>query len=201
MSKFDANSYDYVFHKQNEIIATIQSTLKFMLYQSPYADWNVAQSNQPTIQALENNTIYFDVISKRRYGVQAEKDILDNTTKVWKTATVWLEEWLIEISGFKQRNPESDNALTTTAVDVVTYLQACVNGGGPKAYINDNPLRQWWPKWINIIRSTDLHERDYETDSGLKEKYPSFEFLMVIPQSLLKTNAEIDKIDLELKRI
>lgn len=200
MTNYIKDISEYVYRPQNQVLSTIRSTLLNMLKELGIEGWNVAQANQPTIQELKNNTVYFDIISKRRYGTQSLKSIQDSTTGQWHEVNIWLEEWLVEISGFKQRRPDTDTILTLTASDVITKLQSCMNGGGKKtqgALLNPS----WWPDWIHPIKSINLPERDYETDSGLKEKYPVFESILVIEQSILNTTPEIDKINLDIERI
>jgi hypothetical protein len=55
--------------------------------------------------------------------------------------------------------------------------------------------------WLEVIRSTDVRELDYETDSGLKEKFPQFDFTLVVGQNLLKTDVNFANIEIETERI
>lgn len=182
-----------VFHNENAVIAEIVGQFRAMLTAAGYEDWNVMRANQPTVQALENKTIYIDIISKRRFGVQSNRSFKDS--QGWYEAGTWYEDWLIQVSGFQQRNPQSDTATTVTSTDVITVLQAYVNG------FNASDTRWFNQPWMNLIRSTDVREIDFDTDSGLKEKFPQFDFTLVIEQGLLKTNARIDTIELDIKRV
>lgn len=202
------NSYvktaaDYQYHNENMIISMIVKALTSMLESIGAGDeWQVARSNQPTIQAMQNNTVYFDIISKRRLGVQAEKPVQIN--QEWRTASCWFEDWLVQISAFKQRTPE-DGPETITSVDIITKLQACINGGGAAptvgAYRGGTTPTWWGVDWINIIRSTDLREIDFETDSGLKEKMPQFDFSLVISQSILSDTPAVSDIEIETQPV
>ena len=189
------------YQKFNGIIHLVKQALTDMLDDLGYENWQVVRANQPTIQALQNETVYFDVISRRRYGVQGSKPKKTNSG-VWQMESVWYEEWLIQVSAFKQRDPMNDTMDTTTASDVINLLQGLVNGntdlasGGitqPKSYFQGD--------WMNVIRSTDVREIEFETDSGLKDKFPQFDFLLVVEQRLLKNMEKIDTIELETKRI
>jgi hypothetical protein len=189
------------YQKFNHIIHIVKRALTNMLDDLGYGDWQVVRANQPTIQALQNETVYFDVISRRRYGVQGSKPKKTDWGG-WQMESVWYEEWLIQVSAFKQRDPVNDTIDTMTASDMINLLQGLVNGntdlgsGGitkPKSYFQGD--------WINVIRSTDVREIEFETDSGLKDKFPQFDFLLVVEQRLLKNMEKIDTIELETKRI
>ena len=195
-NNYIAERGDYVYHLENTIIASIQSAIERMLAAQGIAGWTVARSNQPTIQAIQNNTVYFDIISKHRLGVQAQKPVqIDGD---WYNATRWYEEWIVQLSAFKQRT-EEDTTRTWTSTDVLTQVQACVNGGGNTS----EPTRYaWWPEsYINIVRSTDLREIDFETDSGLKEKMPQFDFTMILEQGLMAAVPTIDDIEMDVQPI
>lgn len=205
-----ANNYEdkttnYAYTNENRIISRIRSALVSMLENQGYSDWQVVRGNQPTIQAMQNKTVYFDVISKRRYGVQAVKTFKDTDTGGWFGGTVWIEDWLVQVSAFALRDPNTDTETTETSVDVATVLQACINGGGASptyAGYKNGTVATWFPyDNIQIVRSTDLREIDFETDSGLKEKFPQFDFSLVVGQRLLKKISKIDKIEMEMERI
>lgn len=193
------------FHGNNEIISVINTALNQMLEDFGLKDqgWQVLRSNQPTIQAIKNNTVYFDIISKRRLGVQGTKSIKDDETGQWREASVWFEEILVQVSAFKQRDPNTDTAATLTSSDIVNYLQGCVNANndlGPDINIK-NKHSYFAYDWLQVIRSTEVRELDFETDSGLKEKYPQFDFLLVVEQTLLKKIQQIANINITTERI
>ena len=100
------------------------------------------------------------------------------------------------MSGFKQRDPETDDVNTLSSSDVISLLQGCVNSNGAlseKNYFNSG--------WIQLIKSTDIRELDYETDSGLKEKMPQFDFLLVVEQILTEGINSADKIEMTTRRV
>lgn len=190
----------YVYHNENAIMIEIRNMLLRMLQACGFSDWEVIRNNQPTIQKMQNNTVYFDVVSKRRYGVQGAKQIQDQGK--WYEAAHWFEDWLIQVAAFKQKDPATDDETTITSIDIITMLQACVNGGGPKSLKDSNNYATWLDvDWLNIIRSTDLREIDYETDSGLMDKFPQFDFELVVEQSLVQDNVEVSGVNLITKRV
>lgn len=191
------------YKKFNHIIHIVKQALGNMLSDLGYSDWQVVRANQPTIQALQNETVYFDVISRRRYGVQGSKP-KKTSWGGWQMESVWYEEWLIQVSAFKQRDPVNDMMSTMTASDVINLLQGLVNGNTDLAdgyYGITEPKSYFQGDWMNVIRSTDVREIEFETDSGLKDKFPQFDFLLVVEQRLLKNMEKIDTIELETKRI
>jgi len=186
------------FHNQNSIIAKIQSALTSMLSDLGISGWQVLRSNQPTVQALQNNSVYYDIISKRRVGTQGVKSvqITQNGVKSWQDVSVWYEEYLVEVSGFLQRDPDTDTVSTISSSDIIALLQGCINSNGAingKNYFESN--------WLQLIKSTSIREIDYETDSGLKEKMPQFEFLLVVEQQLSKNIEDVDKIEMDTYRV
>lgn len=194
------------YKKFNHIISIVRQALINMLGDLGYIDWQVVRANQPTIQALQNNTVYFDVISRRRYGVQGSKPKKTSWGSLLMES-VWYEEWLIQVSAFKQRDPVNDTEYTITASDVINLLQGMVNGNtdlgifGEGLWSPDGRKTYFQGDWMNVIRSTDVREIEFETDSGLKDKFPQFDFLLVVEQRLLKNMEKIDTIELETKRI
>ena len=190
----------YVYHNENAIMVEIRNMLLRMLKACGYSDWEVIRNNQPTIQKMQNKTVYFDVVSKRRYGVQGAKQIQDQGK--WYEASHWFEDWLIQVAAFKQKDPVLDDEKTVTSIDIITMLQACVNGGGKMTLTNNRGYASWLGvDWLNIIRSTDLREIDYETDSGLMDKFPQFDFSLVVEQSLVKDDPDISGVALKAKRV
>lgn len=207
------NSYlkkDYTpqYHNHNDIISLIKSVLEDIQTQYPAGGiWSVVQSNQPTIQTLQNEFIYFDVISKRRIGVQGNREI-QSTDGQWTNVATWYEEWLVQVGAFKQRNPDIDNSATFTAIDKIEILQAALNGSPNRPFAwntsaisisqSRNMEGNWFVQpWAQLIRSTELRVLDFETDSGLKEKLPQFDFLLVIEQELKRPTPSITDIALD----
>lgn len=195
------------YHSRNLILSRLVSAFTAMLADFGLSNtWTVVSANQPTIQVLQNNTIYIDIISRRRYGTQGTKSVKTNSG--WVDSTVWFEEMLIQVGGFLQRKPATDDVNTLTSSDVVAYLQGCVNGnnmiGSESVRVNEYGVHKrtyFTDDWMQVIRSTDLRELDYETDSGLKEKFPQFDFVLVVEQNILKTTGEIANIEIETERI
>lgn len=195
------------YHGRNEILAALITAVNSMLADFSLSEtWQVASLNQPTIQALQNRTVYVDIISRRRYGTQGTKPILVNGA--YQDATVWYEEILVQVGGFLQRDPDTDGANTLTSTDVIEYLQGCINANidfgtvTTHASAHGVPRKSYFEKdWLEVIRSTDLRELDYETDSGLKEKFPQFDFTIVVSQKILKNTGAFDSIEVETERI
>lgn len=182
------------FHNQNAIIAKIQTALTEMLSDLGITGWQVLRSNQPTVQEIQNNSIYHDIISKRRIGTQGVKSVLVNGN--WQDVSVWYEEYLIQVSGFKQRDVDTDGIETITSSDIIALLQGCLNSNGAidgKNYFNSD--------WLQLIKSTSIRELDFETDSGLKEKMPQFDFILVVEQTLTKGINTVDDIDMNMYRV
>ena len=189
------------YHNQNQVISKIQSALTGMLTDLNITGWQVLRSNQPTIQAVQNNSVYYDIVSKRRIGTQGTRSKMvmigtQNPVSSWQDDTVWYEEFLIQVSGFKQRDPDTDTVSTMSSSDVISLLQGCVNANGVLA--NKNYFSE---SWIQLIKSTSVREIDYETDSGLKEKMPQFDFFVVVEQSLSKAINKVDDIDMNTYRV
>ena len=182
------------FHNQNAIIAKIQTALTSMLSDLGITGWQVLRNNQPTIQALQNNSVYYDIISKRRIGTQGAKSVLVNNK--WQDVSVWYEEYLVQVGAFLQRNPDEDTTATISSSDIIALLQGCLNTNGAlgqKDYFES--------EWLQLIKSTSIRELDYETDSGLKEKMPQFDFYLVVEQTLTKGINEVDDIDMNIYRV
>lgn len=195
------------YHSRNEVLTKLINGVKAILKDfNLHNTWQVASLNQPTIQGLQNNTVYVDIIARRRLGTQGIKRV--DVNGVWKDCSAWYEEMLVQVGAFKQRDPATDTIETLTSSDVIEYLQGCVNGNidlgtgssgidrfglSKKSYFNED--------WLEVIRSTEMRELDYETDSGLKEKFPQFDFTLVVSQKLLKTGVNFANIEIGTERI
>ena len=170
---------DYI--KDNVILGAIQAGLIDCTRKTPLMnDWGVAQANQPSIQALQDKMVYWDVISRRRLGVQGELLSGGPRGNDWERTPVWHEIWLIQVSAFMMRaESEYSSDVTFNSQDAIVNLQA---------YVNDpfRGLSYWFKNSIagvpdtQVIRSTDIRNIDFETDSGLKQKFPQFDFEIVM---------------------
>lgn len=143
-----------------------------------FPNWSVVQSNQPTIQALQDRTVYWDVVSKRRIGIQgANLKQYSSMQNTWWNNQVWYESWLIQVSAFMNIVPD-ETYPSDSAEDVITILQAYVNSPeGLSSFIQqDNSIGDL----VQVVRSTDIRDIDYETDSGLKQKFPQFDFELIV---------------------
>lgn len=144
-----------------------------------FPDWSIVQSNQPTIQALQDKTVYWNVVSKRRIGVQGTN--LKQYTVLgdgWWNNQVWYESWLIQVSAFMNIVP-TDSYPSNSAEDVITQLQAYVNNPQGLSY-SLNKHSGDVDGFMQVVRSTDIRDIDYENDSGLKQKFPQFDFEIIV---------------------
>ena len=186
------------YHNQNAVIAKIQTALTAILTDLNITGWQVLRNNQPTIQALQNKSVYYDIISKRRIGAQGVKSVQIEVqgVKTWQDLSVWYEEYLIQVGAFLQRNPDTDTASTMSSSDIIALLQGCINSNGAI-----NGKNYFESDWLQLIKSTGIRELDYETDSGLKEKMPQFDFVLVVEQQLTKGIEKVDDIEMDVKRV
>lgn len=197
-----------VYRTHNQILENIIGLFSTILSNRNAFDWQVIQNNQPTIQAIQNNTVYVDCVSKKRLGVQGRKTIVDDSGNWWN-GDVWYEEWLIQVSAFQQRIPSTEDSIGLyTAQDIISLLQASINGSFTSdmknyffAQFKEVEAPMWDGKftphhWAQFIRSTEIKEIVYETDSGLKEKYPTFDFTLVIEQGLQSALPALDDVEI-----
>lgn len=193
---------DYSFITENNVFATIRTALEGILARLDIpeaATWTVARMSQPTIQGLEDKTIYFDVISRRRIGTQGIMS--ERISEVWNNVAHWYEDWLIQISGFKSRTME-DTENTTTSADIISLIQGVFNSSpdmqvnffGDNSGLLDNPR-------IKLVKSFDVRIGDYETDSGLKEKMPNFDISLIVEQFMTRQTANITSVDINEYRV
>ena len=172
--------------KDNDILSAIQAGFQDCINKTPLMNgWSVAQANQPSIQALQNKMVYWDVISRRRLGVQGEL-LSGGFGTFWRQVPVWYEIWLIQVSAFMMRTEtEITSSLAFNSQDAIVNLQAYVNDF-------DNGLSEYFKTGLaavpdmQVVRSTDLRNIDFETDSGLKQKFPQFDFEIIIKRVPLR---------------
>ena len=118
------------FHNQNLIISKIQSALETMLADLNVTGWLVLRSNQPTIQALQNNSIYYDIISKLYADGYTVIDWNVDTVDYTKSTGV---DKIVEnaVSGAKTRLSREYKAaviLMHDTADTVSALQRVIDG-------------------------------------------------------------------------
>lgn len=176
----------------NQIWAFLINQFNSVLADFGYEDWIVLRNYQPSIQGLKDKAVYLNMISKRRIGTQGLIDEKDSDGN-WQTVDHWYEEILFQVSGFAKRNPEFETVESVTSGDVIESLQSYINSA--------LKVEDWKTAGYEVIKSTQVRVMDYETDSGLQEKMPQFDFLLVVEQSNLKKIAKIDTIELITKRV
>lgn len=176
----------------NKIWAFLISEFKKVLREYGYADWDVIRNYQPSIQGLKDKTIYLHKISKRRIGTQGNMSILDNEGD-WQNIDHWYEEILFQVSAYKRIDINNDTKDTITSEDVLDILLAYIN--------SSRKVEDWKNAGYEVIKATNMRLLDYETDSGIQEKFPQFDFLLVLEQSNLKKIEKIDTIETEIKRV
>lgn len=192
---------DYSYITENNVFKLFQVAIEGILSRVTMEDaasWVVARMSQPTIQVLEDKTIYYDVISRRRVGTQG--NMSKQIDGSWNTVAHWYEEWLVQISGFKSRTME-DTEETITSTDIISIIQGVFNSAPDmqEDWIGQNGLLNN-PR-IKLIKSFDVRIGDYETDSGLKEKMPNFDISLVVEQYLTRQTADVKSVDIDEYRV
>ena len=175
----------------NQIWSFLIAQFRAVLDANGYNDWIITRNYQPSIQGLKDKAIYLHKISKRRIGTQGNTTI--QTELGWQTVDQWYEEILFQVGAYKKINPDTDNEDTITSEDVLSTLLAYVNSA--------RKVQDWKSAGYEVIKATNMRLLDYETDSGIQEKFPQFDFLLVLEQSNLKKIGEFDTIELETKRV
>ena len=192
---------EYSYITENYIFSLLQVAIQSILERvsvEEASSWVIARMSQPTIQGLEDKTIYYDVVSRRRIGTQG--NMSKRVDGTWNTISHWYEEWLVQINGFKSRKYE-DTSETITSTDIISIIQGVFNSApdmqidwiGQSGLLN-NPR-------IKLIKSFDVRIGDYETDSGLKEKMPNFDISLVVEQYLSRPTADVDSVEIEEYRV
>ena len=177
---------------ENTIWSFIIDKFNKELRANGYGDWMVLRNYQPSIQGLRDKSIYLYKISKRRIGTQGLKTEKDNDNQ-WQTVDHWYEEIMFQVGAFCKRNPETETISTITSEDVLDTLMAYIN--------SSTKVTEWKTAGYEVIKATNMRLMDYETDSGLQEKLPQFDFLLCVEQSKLKKIAKFDSINIETKRV
>lgn len=177
---------------ENQIWSFLVTQFNQVLSDNGYTGWTVLRNYQPSIQGLRDKSVYLYKISKRRIGTQGtitEKDTLGD----WQVVDHWYEEILFQVSAFAKRDPATETVETITSEDVLDTLMAYVNSA--------LKVPAWKSAGYEVIKATSVRCLDYETDSGLQEKLPQFDFLLCVEQKRLKKIGKIDTIELETKRV
>lgn len=177
---------------ENQVWAFLITEFNKVLKEYGYDDWVILRNYQPSIQGLKDKAIYLHKISKRRVGTQGNTNILDNQGN-WQNVDHWYEEILIQVGAYKRIDINNDTKDTITSEDVLSILLAYVNSA--------RKVENWKSAGYEVIKATNMRLLDYETDSGIQEKLPQFDFLIVLEQSNLKKIEKIDTIELETKRV
>ena len=177
---------------ENQIWAFLIQQFRAVLDANGYTDWIVIKNYQPSIQGLKDKTIYLHKISKRRIGTQGNTNVLDSLGQ-WQNVDHWYEEVLFQVGAYKRVDPNMDTQDTITSEDVLSTLLAYINSA--------RKVEDWKNAGYEVIKSTNMRLLDYETDSGIQEKLPQFDFLLVLEQSNLKKEGKVDTIELITKRV
>lgn len=177
---------------ENQTWSFLVSQFNKVLTDNNITDWVVLRNYQPSIQGLKNKAIYLHKVSKRRIGTQGNTNILDENGE-WQNIDHWYEEILIQVGAYKSIDINTDTVDTITSEDVLGILLAYVNSA--------RKVQDWKSAGYEVIKATNMRLLDYETDSGIQEKLPQFDFLLVLEQSNLKKESKIDTIEITTKRV
>lgn len=177
---------------ENEIWKFLVEQFTQVLSDSGYTGWTVLRNYQPSIQGLTDKGIYLYKISKRRIGTQGTLLETDNNG-VLNAIDHWFEEILFQVGAFSKRDPATETVETITSEDVLETLQAFVN--------SSSKVLPWKESGYEVIKSTTIRSMDFETDSGIQEKLPQFDFLLCVEQKRLKKINKVDTVDIETKRV
>ena len=177
---------------ENQIWAFLVTQFKTVLKDNGYDDWVVLKEYQPSIQGLKDKAIYLHKVSKRRIGTQGlitEKNIDGD----WQEIDHWYEEILVQVGAFSKVRPDTETVDTITSEDILSILMAFVNSA--------RKVPEWKTAGYDVVKATNMRLLDYETDSGIQEKLPQFDFLLVVEHSQLKKINDFGNIDIETKRV
>lgn len=177
---------------ENQIWKFLISELTTVLNNNLRTGWVVLRDYQPSIQGLLDKGIYIHSIEKRRIGTQGTTTEYDNLGNCYD-ADHWYEEILFRVSAFCKRNPDTETYETITSEDVLGEIMAYIN--------SSTKVAKWKSEGYEVIKSTNMRLLDFETDSGLQEKMPQFDFLLCVEQKVLKKINKIDTINIETKRV
>lgn len=177
---------------ENQIWAFLITQFTQVLTDNNYSGWTVLRDYQPSIQGLKDKAIYISKISKRRIGTQGTITEKDNLG-AWQTVDSWYEEILFRVSAFAKRNPDTETSETITSEDVLSDLMAFINSA--------LKVPSWKSAGYDVIKATDIRCLDFETDSGLQEKLPQFDFLLCVEQNKLKKIGEFDSIEIGTEEV
>ena len=100
---------------------------------------------------------------------------------------------MFQVGSFAKRDPETETVESITSEDVLDTLMAYIN--------SSTKVAEWKTAGYEVIKATNIRSMDYETDSGLQEKLPQFDFLLCVEQSRLKKIGKFDNIEIETKRV
>lgn len=181
-----------MYKTENEIWAFLVSKFNAVLAENDITGWTVLRNYQPSIQGLKDKCVYLYKVNKRRVGTQGITSVKDDNGD-WQSAENWFEEIMFQVSAFCKREPSTETTSTITSEDVLDILLAYVNSA--------LKVPEWRTQGYGVIKATNIRCMDYETDSGLQEKLPQFDFLLCIEQNKLKKIGKFDTVEIETKRV
>ena len=177
---------------ENQIWYFLINQFNQVLSDNGYTGWTVLRDYQPSIQGLKDKAIYISKISKRRIGTQGTITV-SNSLSGWDTVDSWYEEILFRVSAFCKRDPDTETKDTITSEDVLSDIMAFVNSA--------LKVPSWKSAGYDVIKATDIRCLDFETDSGLQEKLPQFDFLLCVEQNKLKKIGNFDSIEIGTEEV
>lgn len=155
---------------ENEIFKNLRDLLVAQIGRS---DIEVKRAYQTTQQGADlNPTIYFHLVSQRRYGYLQRNDILENDV-MWHIEKQYYET-VIQFSGLIEESPSTEYRTVDLLNDAAYVLQSDAG----RAFLQT--------KEMSFLRVTDIRHL-YATDNQERyQSYPSFD-LTVITQQLKKS--------------
>lgn len=158
---------------ENQIWADIFTILNNILTVKKITGWTIRQGNQPTVENMQDSSIYITRLASRRYGWQAHRNKWNQTANKMIHSEEYFQEILLQVSAFKKRNPSDTNELTSGDVlnSFITFLQS-IDG-----------VKAMQEKGFQTYRIQELREPAAVMDNDLYEKLPSFDFSIVLLQN------------------
>lgn len=176
----------------NSLIQLFLPIIQNQLVLDGFTDVNVKQSNQPTMQGINNNpTVYFFKLANKRYGFLGRYDKWDAdlSRMVHHENQYYESTW--QVSALVLQYPTDINL--PTASDLVNDVASIMQSDNTRSILNQSG--------VGILRVTDVSNPYFFDDKDNFEASPNFDFTLVYENTRINYDPIISAFNVQVSGV
>lgn len=178
------------YRSENQVWEQVMGLLNDWVSSQNLTTWIVRQGHQPHIVDITSRLIWVDRISSTRYGWQADKPRLDETSQQMVNDIRYYTDMVFQISFFKRRE-NNDTVDTLTSSDVANQMLTYL--------MSETGLANFRALGFGLLRTTELREPIFSDEDDTYERNPNFDITINFEQVQTSNIGSIDSLQYVIK--